>query len=116
MNTGSMKPIYYDMPKSLIFLILCIAGMLFGCGKAEQTVSQPTVQEEESSDEELTEGSVILSNAELASYGEITECLFQEDRETLSLTVKMPSIPKSDDPMIYLFAFDLYETDRKSVV
>ena len=110
MNTGSMKPIYYDMPKSLIFLILCIAGMLFGCGQAEQAVSQPTVQEEESSDEELTEGAVILSNAELASYGEITECLFQEDRETLSLTVKMPSIPKSDDPMIYLFAFDLYET------
>lgn len=108
MNTGN-ETINYRTLAAVIFLTLLLGIILSGCGKAEQTVSRPAAHKKINSDERLTQGTVTLSAAQLVSYGEIVDCLFLEDKTTLSLTLKMPEIPKSDDAMIYLFAFDLFE-------
>lgn len=99
----------------ILVLLLCGSfGLLSGCGKQEQEVTQTSVQTEVKSDEEiereLTEGNVTLSPAQLASYGHVTDCSVQSDKTTLSYTLTMPDIPKSDDAMIYLFAFGTCET------
>lgn len=108
MNTGRRKQINCSLTIIIFSLVISIVFSLSGCGKTAPAVSQDTVQEE-NAEEELTEGNVVLSEQQLASYGSITECLFQEDREIVSLTLSMPDIPKSDDSMIYLFAFEIYE-------
>ena len=108
MNTGRTK-INYHILISAVFSTLCLILFLSGCGKAEQAVSQKSSHPRINIDEKLTKGTVSLSAAQLASYGEVVDCLFQEDKETVNLTLKMPEIPKSDDAMIYLFAFDLCE-------
>ena len=111
MNTESIKTINYSLFIPFLLLILGIAFGLTGCGEAEQAVSQAPVQEKkESSEEELKEGTIILNEEQISSYGSITECVFQEDKENVSLSVNMPEIPRSDDHLIYLFAFDIYET------
>ena len=102
MNTGRMKLI--------IFLIIGTVYLLCGCGQADPVISQNTERKENKRDERLTEGNVVLSMQQLASYASVTECLLQEDRETVKLKFSMPDIPRSDDPMIYLFAFEIYET------
>ncbi len=91
-------------------MILGAAFFLSGCGSAAPAVSQPAPSAEDDVDQKLTEGTVSLSASQLSSYGKVTDCLFQDDKKTLCLTLHMPAIPKSDDPMIYLFAFDLCET------
>ena len=109
MNTGSIKTTYRSLFISIIFLIPGIVLSLSGCGKTAPVVSRTSVQEEHDDEEELTQGNVILSEAQLASYGSITDCAFQDDREIVSLKLNMPDIPKSDDYKIYLFAFEIYE-------
>ncbi len=108
MNIGRTKVIYHNLSITVIFIVLGIVMVLSGCGRTTPVVSQASGQED-NEDEKLTEGTVVLSDAQLGSYGEITGCFFKEDKETVSLTLSMPEIPKSDDPMIYLFAFEIYE-------
>ena len=108
MNTGKRKTTNCSF---LIFVCSLVTGLVFllsGCGEASPAVSRDTVQEE-TTDEKLTEGNVVLSKQQLASYGEITDCLFHEDREIVTLKLEMPDIPQSDDSMIYLFSFEIYE-------
>ena len=108
MNTGSIKTIYHSLTTAVFSLILGIVFVLTGCGGAAPAVSEVAV-EEDTADQDLTEGNVVLSGAQLASYGEIEECLVKEDKRTVRMKFSMPDIPQSDDPMIYLFAFELYE-------
>ena len=112
MRTGNIMKYRYHF--YILVLLLCGSlGLLSGCGKQEQEVSQTSVQTEVKSDEEiereLTEGNVTLSPTQLASYGHVTDCSLQSDKTTLSCTITMPDIPKSDDAMIYLFAFGTCE-------
>lgn len=95
-------------------MILCsLLILLSGCGKKEPAISDRTLQKlektEEEIEQELTEGNVTMSRRQLALYGKVTDCSLQSDKETLSLTLVMPDIPKSDDAMIYLFALGTYE-------
>ncbi len=113
MRTGNITKYRYLF--YILVLLLCGSlGLLSGCGKQEQEVTQTSVQTEVKSDEEiereLTEGNVTLSPARLAAYGHVTDCSVQNDKTTLSCTLTMPDIPKSDDAMIYLFAFGTCET------
>ena len=108
MNTGSIKTIYHSLTTAVFSLILGIVFVLTGCGGAAPAISEGSV-EEDTADQDLTEGNVVLSGAQLASYGKIEECLVKEDKQTVRMKFSMPDIPKSDDPMIYLFAFELYE-------
>lgn len=86
--------------------------LLYGFGRSTFVSShtdavQQAVQER---DRRLTEGNVALTARQLASYGQIGQCIFLDDRETLSLTLTMPDIPGSDDAFIYLLAFEPYES------
>lgn len=96
-----------------MLLLLGMISLLSGCGKKEPVVSESALQKPEKTEEEiereLTEGNVTMSRLQLALYGEITDCSIQSDKETLAMNLTMPDIPKSDDAMIYLFAFDTYE-------
>ena len=60
-------------------------------------------------EEALTKGNVKLSRKALASYGRITECVFNGEGTGLTLNLALPDIPGSDDAYIYLFDFDIYE-------
>lgn len=99
-----------------IFVVLVLSGLLIllsGCGGKTPTVSDSISRQsgktEEEIERELTEGNVTMSRLQLALYGKITDCSLQSDKETLALTLTMPDIPKSDDAMIYLFAFETFE-------
>ena len=110
MSTGRKKTTYRSLFILAIILTLGIAFFPAGCGsKITPVTTENPMQEEMRIDEELTEGNVILSGLQLSSYGSITDCHLEEDKETVSLTLSMPDIPKSDDSMIYLFAFEIYE-------
>ena len=99
-----------------IFVVLVLSGLLIllsGCGGKTPTVSDSiewqSGKTEEEIERELTEGNVTMSRLQLALYGKITDCSLQSDKKTLALTLTMPDIPKSDDAMVYLFAFETYE-------
>lgn len=101
-----------------IFLLLFTLLLLFtGCGKnttAATAASRTSSDEAEAQEKVLTEGNVILSRQQLASYGKITDCSLKKDKKTLTLSLTLPDIPKSDDAFIYLFALESYE-DSSSV-
>lgn len=109
MNTGRKYIMNQIFSPFVLALILGIAILTSGCGEAAPAASQDSLQEQEEREKELTEGNVVLSGQELTSYGSIQSCLIREDKETVCLILDLPDIPKSDDAMIYLFAFDLYE-------
>lgn len=124
MNTGRKKTTYRTLFLLVIILTLGIALFPSGCGSSKITpvTTENPMQEEMRIEDELTEGNVVLSDLQLSSYGSNTSCLVEEDKETVSLNLSMPDIPKSDDSMIYLFAFEIYETcdfsdgfDRKPI-
>lgn len=99
-----------------IFVVLILSGLLIllsGCGGEKPVVSDDVSQRqgktEEEIERELTEGNVTMSRRQLALYGTVADCSLQSDRETLALTLTMPDIPKSDDAMVYLFAFETCE-------
>ena len=113
MDTGKMMKSSYN---PYIFVVLVLSGLLIllsGCGGKTPTVSDSISRQsgktEEEIERELTEGNVTMSRLQLALYGKITDCSLQSDKETLALTLTMPDIPKSDDAMIYLFAFETFE-------
>ena len=105
-----------------LFLLLTLPVYFCGCKKNYAAVSQ--ISSEETTDTKndenkqsveqrkkvLTEGNVVLSKKQLTAYGQITDCSLQSDKKNLSLTLTLPDIPKSDDPLIYLFAFEPYES------
>lgn len=142
MNIRTLKPSYRHFSIPAIFLLCCTLLFFSGCSRKEpalsQTVSGNTISENQIdknpqdaensvngkylTKKELTEGNVTLSPKQLSSYGTITDCSFKEDKETLSLRLTLPDIPGSDDALIYLFAFETYETydnsqyfDRKPI-
>ena len=113
MDTGKMMKSSYN---PYVFVVLLLSGFLLllsGCGEKTPTVSDSVSWQsgktEEEIERELTEGNVTMSRLQLALYGKITDCSLQSDKETLALTLTMPDIPKSDDAMIYLFAFETFE-------
>jgi len=110
LNTGRKHIMNQIFSPFALALILGIIIVTSGCGEAAPAASQDALQKQEEIEKELTEGNVVLSGQELSTYGSIQSCQIQEDQETVSLMLEMPDIPKSDDPMVYLFAFDLYET------
>ena len=110
MNTGRKHIMNRIFSPFALALILGIIIVTSGCCDAAPAASQDALQKQEEIEKELTEGNVVLSGQELSTYGSIQSCQIQEDQETISLMLEMPDIPKSDDPMVYLFAFDLYET------
>lgn len=120
-------------PKLFIPIALLLPGILLfsGCSQKTPALSQsaseeiseesPTVEDgqaekkrAEELEKELTGGNVNLSPKQLAHYGKITDCSFGEDKETLTLKLTLPDIPKSDDSRVYLFAFDTYENCEAS--
>lgn len=109
MSTGRKKNTYRSLFILVILLALGIAFFQAGCGKVTPVTTENPMQEEMRIDEELTEGNISLSGRGLASYGSVKGCLLDEDRENVTLTLSMPDIPKSDDSMVYLFAFEIYE-------
>lgn len=109
MSTGRKKNTYRSLFILVILLALGIAFFQAGCGKVTPVTTENPMQEEMRIDEELTEGNISLSGQGLATYGSVKGCLLDEGRENVTLTLSMPDIPKSDDSMVYLFAFEIYE-------
>lgn len=109
---------YHDFSIHFVLILFAMIFLFSGCGKSTSAISQNvSVQtDEKAREKELTEGNISLSKKRLSTYGKITDCSFQDDKETLSLILTLPDIPKSDDAMIYLFAFEPYETIEKSYV
>lgn len=130
MNIRTLQPSYHLFSIPAIFLLFGTLLFFSGCSRKEpalsQTVSGNTISENQTdknaqdaensaegesfTEKELTEGNITLSPRQLSSYGKITDCSFKEDKETLSLSLTLPDIPGSDDALIYLFAFETYET------
>lgn len=120
------------------YLLLCIVillGCIFFCFTKKQPISETTFEPEDASSEytiseyteeqyiteenietttseDLVNGTVTLTADQLSSYGTISDCLFLDDKKTLTLSLSLPDIPKSDDEYVYLFAFDSNETDQ----
>ncbi len=95
-----------------ILLFAGIVLILRGCqGKSLAASSENLSAEdgEEGRINSLTRGNVTLSQWELISYGEITDCSIKEDGKTVGLTLTLPDIPGSDDALVYLFEFEVYE-------
>lgn len=109
MSTGRKKTTYRSIFVLVIILVLGIMFFPSGCGKISPVTAENPLQEERRIEDELTEGRVSLSGRQLASYGSTTGCFLAEDKVTVKFTLSMPDIPKSDDSMIYLFAFEIYE-------
>ncbi len=94
-----------------IVLFFGMAFCLCGCGKnnsadAVSAKAQAAAERER----QLTAGTVTISGNCLGSYGTVTDCAFEEDGQTIALTLTLPAIPRSDNAMVYLFAFEPYET------
>lgn len=109
MSTGKNKHFLASLFILVGLFILGVVFFLSGCGKISPVTAENPLQEERRIDEELTEGRVNLSGRQLASYGSTTGCFLEEDKATVKFTLSMPDIPKSDDSMVYLFAFEIYE-------
>lgn len=113
-----MEKIHFKFSLYIVYLIFTGLFFFSGCGQStpavsrissEETVSEEQTEAEREKEKKLTEGNVVLSKRNLVSYGQIEDCSFMEDKKTLSLTFTMPDIPKSDNALIYLFAFEPYE-------
>lgn len=109
MSTGRKKHILASLFILVSLFILGVVFFLSGCGKVSPVTAENPLQEERRIDEELTEGRVSLSGRSLATFGSTAGCFLSEDKTTVKFQLSMPDIPKSDDSMIYLFAFDIYE-------
>lgn len=103
MNTGNTRIISHRTFAAL-YIVLAIAFFFSGCGRITSVVSQPSEQEDSSENENSN-----LPDPRDSFYGSMVSCLLK-DEQTASFTYNLPRIPASDDSMIYLFAFDLYET------
>ncbi|MGN0377624.1 MAG: DUF5722 domain-containing protein [Suilimivivens sp.] len=134
-----MYPNYYtriinSMKTGFLFLLfLCLLLFFSGCGREVSTVadnasvSGPDISQSSLTDKEaeemasqaekerlqtLSKGNITLSKKNLATFGSVTDCIFQSDGEHVSLTLSLPDIPKSDDAYIYLFAFETYDSNH----
>lgn len=101
------------------FIPILFACLLFvcGCSEDEPALYQAPMEEEEETEEEteqespeerkkrLTLGNTEVPLEELPSYGEGAVCSF-EDGGTLKLALTLPDIPRSEDAMVYVFAFE----------
>lgn len=94
-----------------VLLFVCGCGgntpALFQAGPEENGEETPEVETEspEERAERLTIGNVEIPEEELPSYAEDTVCSFADDG-TLKMTLTLPDIPRSEDAMIYVFAFE----------
>ena len=109
MKTGNINTRKLKFIIAAVLAVLFLSCGLFGCGQARTVSSRSSVGERFNRDARLTAGNVSVSERDLATYGKITDCSLKEDG-TARLALNMPGIPGSDDPMIYLFAFDLWES------
>lgn len=102
MNTGN-TPITYKRFFLILVSVICMILSLSGCGRISSVISRSSEQEDSNEEEEET------SKKPESFFGSMKDCLLK-DKQTVSLTYSLPEIPKSDDSMLYLFAFELYET------
>lgn len=103
MNTGNTRIISHRFFAALC-LVLAIVFFFSGCGRITSVVSRSSEQEDSGENENSN-----LPDPRDSFYGSMVSCLLKDD-QTASFTYSLPRIPASDDSMIYLFAFDLYET------
>lgn len=87
-----------------------------GSEDSSEPLSTETINDETNRFEQLKNGNVTLTTDTLVNYGTISHCLFQADKKTLSLSLSLPDIPKSDDEFVYLFALNSYEDSMDSLV
>lgn len=104
MNTGTNKLTYHRFFTAL-FSILLIVFSFSGCGRISSVFSRSS--EQETSEEENSSESDDFEDTTF--YGNLISCRLKDSRKA-SLVYNLPRVPKSDDSMIYLFAFELYET------
>lgn len=113
---------------SIFFLSLCISFLLTGCGQKSEVssesisaISEEAKRAEENEEREqaererhkkLAEGNVELSKYQIPTYGNVTGCCFQSDKQHVTLDLEIPDIPQSDDAFIYLFAFETYDSEH----
>lgn len=96
----------------LLFAGLCL--FFTGCGKNVSTTTENTenaavLSETESLPEEPV---VSLTKSQLATYGTVHSCTINEDKEYVEMSLSLPQIPASDDDLIYLYAFEIYESEH----
>ena len=98
----------------LLFAGLCL--FFTGCGKNVSTTTENTenaavLSETESLPEEPV---VSLTKSQLSTYGTVHSCTINEDKEYVEMSLSLPQIPASDDNLIYLYEFEIYEIGRAS--
>ncbi len=108
MNTGNV-PIVCHRFFAVLFSVLVIIFSFSGCGGAASTLSHSSEQETSGGGTEPGTEIEDSSDENSTFYGSMVSCLLKNDK-TACLTYQLPEIPQSDDSMLYLFAFDLYET------
>lgn len=106
MNTGNVPIVCHRFFVTLL-LAFVIVFSFSGCGRISSVFSHSS--EDENSDEEEDNSESDDSFENTTFYGNIISCRLK-DSTRASLVYNLPRIPKSDDSMIYLFAFELYET------
>lgn len=103
------------------FALMLFVVLLFACGCSDSSLVRTSAEKEteaetaetetkqgESAEERqarLTLGNVEIAEEDLPSYALESVCSF-EDEKTLKLSLVLPDIPKSEDAMIYVFAFE----------
>jgi len=107
LSTGDTQITYQHFFISFFSFLLLVFSFA-GCGRVTPVASHSSGQEESGGEEELSGGDE-SSEQQSTFYGSMVDCLLK-DGSTVSLTYSLPEIPGSDDSMLYLFAFELYET------
>lgn len=109
-----MSSYYIFNLKKLLFLNLTISLLfLWGCSASNRNVpanvnAEGILSNDGTDDQILVE----LDKEALSNYASITNCSYTKKDAQLSLTVSLPEIPHSDDSLLYLFAFEIYDKEN----
>lgn len=100
------------LSSALLLAVLC--SLIMGCGKNAPASTENASNTDIMSETEPIpeENAVSLSQSQLATYGDIQSCTITEDAEHVEMSLSLPQIPESDDDLIYIFAFETYESDH----
>lgn len=102
------KHLYYIIPITVILILVGASCLSRSCSRSQVPASSDNALLSEAS----ASKAVSLSPKRLASYASVKNCSYQKKGELLSLSLTMPAVPQSDDAYIYLFSFELYESEH----
>lgn len=104
----------YCYPILILAAILILTGLFFLLSRPFEEKLPVSFQASSVSQNFSGESTqtVSLSPKKLLNYASVESCSYQKEEDTLAVSLRMPAIPESDDSYLYLFAFELYESEH----